>query len=168
MPRPSSSSTKPTRSRRRPEALLASALLLLVSACSPQAPKGVDKAKLDEAVSDAIGDPASCLMIAERPGGKVVYRYNTATVCARQLPSCEGAGAPHGVKDLLDETVKDGQPRRLSCSTTADNSRGVSWVSGVLPQKRLAYAAVMEGTRTFPGMMMAERIEPRFKDLGLQ
>jgi hypothetical protein len=32
----------------------------------------------------------------------------------------------------------------------------------------LAYAAVMEGTRTFPGRMMADRLEPRFRDLGLQ
>src|SRR5438477_440635 len=83
--------------------------------------------------TDAIGDPATCLMIAERATGKVVYRYNTATICARQLPSCEGPVA-HGVKELLEETRKDGQPRRLSCSTTADQSRGVGWSSGVLPQ----------------------------------
>lgn len=168
---PSCSWMTPTRSRRRPSSAFGVALaglaLAALAACSPTAPKGFDKAKLDQAVSDAIGDPATCLMIAERPGGKVVYRYNTATVCARQLPSCEGPAA-HGVKDLLDETVKDGRARTLSCNTTADGSRGVSWASGVLPQKGLAYAAVMEGNRTFPGRMMADRIEPRFKDLGLQ
>ena len=159
------------RSRRRPEGLterlVLGLALLALAACSPQALKGVDKTKLDEAVSDAIGDPASCLMIAERASGKVVYRYNTATVCARQLPSCEGPAA-HAVKDLLDETLKDGQPRRLSCSTTADSSRGVGWASGVLPQKGLVYAAVMEGKRSFPGLMMADRLDGRFKDLGLQ
>lgn len=140
-------------------------------ACAPGAPKGVDKEKLDAAVSDAIGDPASCLLIAEKASGKVVYRYNTATVCARELPSCAAPGqgpATWQVKDLLAATVKDGQPRTRSCNTTADASRGVSWTSGVLPAKGLAYAAVMEGTRTFPGRMMADRIEPRFKDLGLQ
>jgi len=158
------------RSRRPPRALSGAILalpILALAACGPQAPKGVDKAKLDEAVSDAIGDAASCLIIAERATGKVVYRYNTATVCARQLPSCEGPAA-HAVKDLLDETLKDGQPRRLSCSTTADSSRGVGWASGVLPQKGLVYAAVMEGKRSFPGLMMADRLDGRFKDLGLQ
>lgn len=142
-----------------------------LAACAPGAPKGVDKEKLDAAVSDAIGDPASCLLIAEKAGGKVVYRYNTATVCARVLPSCLGPGqgpAAWQVNDLLAQTVKDGQARALSCNTTADASRGVSWAAGVLPAKGLAYAAVMEGTRTFPGRMMADRIEPRFKDLGLK
>ena len=138
-----------------------------LAACAPGAPKGVDKEKLDAAVSDAVGDPASCLLIAERPGGKIVYRYNTATVCARVLPSCQGPGTWQ-VKDLLAATVKDGRSRALSCNTTADASRGVSWAAGVLPAKGLAYAAVMEGTRTFPGRMMADRIEPRFKDLGLR
>lgn len=147
------------------------AALALVAAslagCAPTAPKGVDKDKLDAAVSDAIGDPASCLLIAERASGKVVYRYNTATVCVRQLPSCQGPTAWQ-VKDLLAATAKDGRSRALSCNTTADASRGVSWTSGVMPAKGLVYAAVMEGTRTFPGRMMADRIEPRFKDLGLQ
>ena len=169
MRRPWSCSTKATRSNRPPEAAVAVLALaaLALASCAPGAPKGVDKAKLDEAVSDAIGDPASCLLIAERATGKVVYRYNTATVCARQLPSCEGPTAWR-LKDLLAQTVKDGQPRALSCNTTADASRGVSWASGVLPQKGLVYAAVMEGNRGFPGRMMADRIEPRFKDLGLQ
>jgi hypothetical protein len=139
---------------------------LALAACSPGAPKGVDRAKLDEAVSEAIGDPASCLMIAEIGSGRIVYRYNTATVCDRALPSCEGPGL-RKVKDLAQMVAKDGQPRRLSCNTTADASRGVSWAAGPLPGKRYVYAAVMEGTRTFPGMMMAERIEPRLQDLGL-
>jgi hypothetical protein len=128
---------------------------------------GVSKDRLDQAVSDAIGDVATCVMMAEKASGKVVYRYNTATVCARQLPSCEGPGRMT-VKALLEATVKDGKPRQLSCSTTPDNSRGVAWASGLLPQSGIAYAAVMEGTRTFPGRMMADRLEPRLADLGLK
>lgn len=182
MRRPWSSWTKATRSRRPPDAFasrglpsrgllpgaLAAGLALLavaLAACSPTAPKGVKKDKLDAAVSDAIGDPASCLMLAEQASGKVVYRYNTATVCARSLPTCDAPGA-RTVKDLLMATVKDGRPRRLSCNTAADGSRGVSWASGVTA-KGYVYAAVMEGTRTFPGLMMADRIEPRLHDLGL-
>ncbi|MFC3069093.1 hypothetical protein [Phenylobacterium soli] len=170
------------RSRRRPdavsgavsgavsEAIFGAGLSLLalaaLAACSPTAPKGVKKDKLDAAVSDAIGDPASCLVIADKASGRVLYRYNTATVCARMLPACDSPGA-RTVKDLADVTAKDGQARRLSCNTAADGSRGVAWASGVLPRKGYVYAAVMEGTRTFPGLMMAERIEPRLKDLGL-
>lgn len=146
---------------------LALALVALgLAACSPGAPRGVDKGRLDEAVSDAIGDPNTCLLMAETASGRVVYRYNTATVCDRALPSCEGPDL-RKAKDLLDLTVKDGRARMLSCNTTADGSRGVSWASGVMPRKGLAYAAVMEGTRTFPGLMMVERLEPRFQDLGL-
>ncbi|THD78574.1 MAG: hypothetical protein E7812_11330 [Phenylobacterium sp.] len=148
-------------------AAAALALIALgLAACSPGAPKGVDKEKLDAAVSDAIGDPNTCMMIAEQASGRVVYRYNTATTCDRQLPACQGA-AQWKLKDLLAATVKDGQPRTLSCNTTADASRGVSWVSGPIAGKPLVYAAVMEGARTFPGRMMADRLEPRLKDVGL-
>jgi hypothetical protein len=37
----------------------------------------------------------------------------------------------------------------------------------VIPSRNLAWAAVMEGTRTFPGRMMTERLEPRLRALGL-
>jgi len=137
-----------------------------LAACSPGAPKGVDKDKLDDAVSAAIGDPATCVLIAEQASGKVVYRYNTATICARTLPSCDGPGS-RTVRDLLEATRKDGKPRRLSCYSSADASRGVGWASGPIPGKGLVYAAVMEGKRSFPGMMMADRLEGRFKDVGL-
>lgn len=146
---------------------LAVALVALgLTACAPTAPKGISKDRLDQAVSDAIGDPATCLEMAEQASGRIVYRYNTATVCARVLPSCEGAGR-RTVGDLLKATAKDGNPRAESCNTTPDGSRGVSWASGVIPQKGLVWAAVMEGTRTFPGRMMTSRLEPRFKDVGL-
>ena len=60
---------------------------LTLAACSPGAPKGVDKDTLDAAISRAIGDPASCLLIAEQASGKLVYRYNSHTACARAWPS---------------------------------------------------------------------------------
>lgn len=150
----------------RSGAALACLALLALCACSPGAPKGVSKERLDQAVSDAIGDPATCLEMADRGSGRIVYRYNTATVCARVLASCEGAGR-RTIGDLLQATAKDGKPREESCNTAPDGSRGVSWASGVIPGKDLAWAAVMEGARTFPGRMMTERLEPRFKDAGL-
>jgi hypothetical protein len=145
--------------------LIATAVTL-ACACAPTAPKGVDKDRLDEAVSSAIGDPASCLLIAEQASGQVVYRYNTHTACARPLPACDGPGT-RTVDQLLQLTIKDGQPRALSCNTEADASRGVGWSSGVIAGKGLVYAAMMEGNRAFPGRMMADRLSGAFKDVGL-
>lgn len=141
---------------------------LTLAACSPGAPKGVDKDTLDAAVSRAIGDPASCLLIAEQASGKLVYRYNTHTACARLLPACGGAaGATQTIDQLLAATRKDGLARTLSCSSTVDGSRGVGWASGPIPGKGLVYAAMMEGDRSFPGRMMADRLGHAFKDAGL-
>jgi hypothetical protein len=135
-------------------------------ACSPGLPKGVDKDRLDEGVSRAIGDPNTCLLIGRKADGQVLYRYNSHTACDRKLPACD-APVLRTVDDLLKATAKDGQARALSCNTTADASRGVGWASGVLPAKGLVYAAAMEGDRSFPGRMMAERLADAFKDAGL-
>lgn len=139
--------------------------LLVLGACSPGAPKGVDKETLDAAVSRAIGDPATCLLIAEQGSGKLVYRYNTHTACARTLPSC--TGGQQSLDQLLKATLKDGQARTLSCNSNVDASRGVGWASGPIPGKGLVYAAMMEGDRAFPGRMMAERLAKAFHDAGL-
>ena len=158
--------TMPTRSRRPPDRRWTAVLAALaLAACSPGAPEGTDKATLDDAVSRAIGDPNSCVLIADR-AGKVIYRYNTATTCDRELPSCE-AGGVRKLKDLLDQTVHDGRPRRLSCNTAADGSRGVSWASDEIPGRPLIYAAVMEGNRVFPGLMMADRLSRAWTRAGL-
>jgi hypothetical protein len=139
-----------------------------LAGCSPGAPKGVDKDVLDAAVSRAIGDPESCLLIAEQESGKLVYRYNTHSACDRPLPSCSSA-APgvQTIDDLLKATRKDGQAHALSCSSTADASRGVGWASGPIAGKGLVYAAMMEGERAFPGRMMADRLAVAFHDAGL-
>jgi hypothetical protein len=167
MPRPWSSWTTPTRSRRRPElrALLAGAALTL-AACSPSAPPGVDRDQLDEAVSRAVGDPNTCVLIAEAGSGRVLYRYNTATACAKAYPACDSSGARE-LKDLLEQTAKDRQARTLSCNTLADASRGVGWASGPIAGTALVYAAMMEGDRAFPGRMMADRLDSAFRRAGV-
>lgn len=144
----------------------AAALAASLAACAPGAPKGVDKDKLDDAVSRAIGDPASCLLIAEQATGKLVYRYNSHTACARSLPACDGPGG-RTIDQLLKQTLKDGQARQLSCNSAGDASRGVGWAAGPIAGKGLAYAAMMEGSRAFPGRMMAERLDNAFRDVGL-
>lgn len=160
-----------TATRSRPQLRVlarAGALLgaLALASCAPGAPPGVDRDELDAQVSKAIGDPASCLLIAKTGSNRVLYRYNTATACDRELPNCTAEGQPQGklkVKALLEATSKDGQPRTLSCSSTADRSRGVGWASGPIAGTDLVYAAMMEGDRSFPGRMMAERLEGAFR-----
>lgn len=148
-------------------ALLALGLgVLVLAGCGPQLPKGVDPDKLDEAVSEAIGGPQTCMLIGRRDTGQVVWRYNTHTVCARSLPACDRP-AVRTVADLLKATVKDGQARALSCNSTADGSRGVGWASGTIPGRDLAWAAVMEGEHALPGRIMTEEVEGALKDVGL-
>jgi hypothetical protein len=122
----------------------------------------VDREALDAAVSRAIGDPNSCLLIAEAGSGRTLYRYNTATACAREFPACEGPGT-RKVSDLLEATAKDRKARQLSCNTLADASRGVGWAAGPIAGTDLVYAAMMEGDRAFPGRMMADRLEGAFR-----
>jgi len=155
----------PRRTWRVAGALAAAALSL--GACAPTAPKGVEKQALDDAVERAIGDPSTCVLIAQAGKGKTVYRYNKGIICDRSWPSCEGAGGLRSVDDLLDATLKDGKPRTLSCFTNPDGSRGVGWASGTIPGKGLVYAAVMEGERALPGRMMAERLALAFRKVGL-
>src|SRR5678816_3254332 len=66
--------------------------VLALAACSPGGPPGVDRDELDAQVSKAIGDPASCLLIAKAGSGRVLYRYNAATTCDRELPACNAQG----------------------------------------------------------------------------
>jgi hypothetical protein len=152
-----------TRSRRPLEAFAgAAALALSLVACSPSAPPGVDQDQLDAEVSRAIGDPATCLLIGKAGSGKLLYRYNTATTCDRVLDACKG-GARMKLADLLVATAKDRAPRQTSCNTTPDGSKGVGWASGPIAGTDLVYAAVMEGDRTFPGRMMADRLDGAFR-----
>jgi hypothetical protein len=141
-------------------------LALTLAACGPSLPKGVKADKLDQWVSDQIGDPNTCVLIGRQGSGDVVWRYNTHTACARTFPACDAPGA-QSVNDLLKATAKDGRARTLSCNTTADASRGVGWASGALPRHGFVYAAVMEGQNALPGRIMAEKLDGVFKDAGL-
>jgi hypothetical protein len=138
---------------------------LSLAACGPRLPKGVDGDKLTEAVSDAIGDPNTCMLIARQDTGQVVWRYNTHTTCARALPACD-APKTRTVDDLLKATARDGRARELSCNSSPDGSRGVGWSSGVIEGKGLVYAAVMEGNRALPGRIMSDKIEGALQDAG--
>ena len=145
-------------------------ILILAAAlcgCAPKAPKGVSKEKLDDAVGAAVGDPATCVLIAERASGKVVYQFNNHIACGRQLPACDGR-TTQTVRQVLKATLADGQPRLASCTWPNDTSKGISWASGPIPGRDLAYAALMEGQRALPGRRMAERLDDAFKATGVE
>lgn len=142
-------------------------LVLLAAGCGPQAPKGVSKSALDAAVSAVIGGPGTCVLIGEAGSGDVVYRYNSHTVCGRLLPSCQG-GPNLTVEDVLTQTAKGAAPRAVSCPTTPDGSRGVGWSAGPIEGQPLVYAAAMEGDKSLPGRVVADRLAGAFRKAGLQ
>lgn len=117
---------------------------------------------LDAAISRVVGDPSTCVLIAEAGSGRRYYRYNSATACAREFEACDQPGTRR-LDDLLKAVAKDRQPRRLSCNTLTDASRGVGWAAGPIAGTNLVYAAMMEGERAFPGRMMADRLEGAFR-----
>ncbi|MBJ7412842.1 MAG: hypothetical protein JHD15_21145, partial [Phenylobacterium sp.] len=49
----------------------------------------MDRDLLDAEVSKAVGDPNSCVLIAKAGSGRALYRYNTATACAREFAACD-------------------------------------------------------------------------------
>lgn len=142
----------------------------LLAACAPKAPAGVEQAVLDEAIATAIGDPTTCVLVAERDSGKVVYRYNSHVSCGRGYPVCRGAGA-RSTDELLKASLT-GETVMASCPTTADGSRSVGWAAGPVGEggegrTKYVYAAVMEGEKAVPGRVMAARLSKAFRKAGL-
>jgi hypothetical protein len=154
-----------TRARRTP-GLLCILSVLAIGACSPRLPEGVDPDRLTAAISDEVGDPNTCVLIAPSGSSKVAFRYNSRITCARPLPACSAPGQ-QTVGDLLKAVARDGAPRAASCASSPDGSRGVAWAAGPVQGRGLIYAAVMEGERAFPGRMVSERLARAFKDAGL-
>ena len=145
------------------------ALVLVLGACAPTPPSGrnLPKGALDDAIGAAIGDPATCVLLADRASRKVVYRYGEAYVCARTLPACDRPGMMT-VEDALEHAERPGG-RAASCASNPEASRGVAWASGRVESARrdLIYSAVMEGDRTRPGREIAVRLRDALAKAGL-
>lgn len=143
---------------------------VILTACSPKLPEGVDAAALDEAVARAVGSPSTCVVVEKRDGG-VVYRYGTHTTCARSLPACDAPGVTT-IQTQLD-AARTGKVRTASCDTAADASRGVAWASGPLPvltgksDRRMVYAVFMESGDALSGLETKRRLEAAFERVGL-
>lgn len=137
-------------------------VLALLAACD-QTPKGTEVNRLDAAVSDAVGDPNTCVLLVEKGSGKVVYRYGSHANCSRALPSCQGDATL--TADALGALAANGEVRTISCDSGPNGENRVAWAAGPAPKSSgakhgdLAYAALMEGPGVLPGREIAIRLE---------
>jgi hypothetical protein len=159
------SPTPPRMGTRRARILFAAALLL--AACGPKSGQGLHTNQLDTQIAGAIGDPTTCVLLADAKTGQVVYRYGDDFNCVRALPACDSAGT----LDAHAALRFAGQPggRMASCPSLPDGSRTVGWAEGrVQSAKRdLIFSAVMEGQRALPGHEMNARLFDAFQKAGL-
>ncbi len=123
---------------------------------------------LDQAIAPAIGDPSTCVLIAERGTNKVLYQYGQIFNCVRGLPACDRPGVLTA-RQALPLATAVAQGRETSCASTPDGSRMVGWaegpVNGHMPN--LVYSAVMEGQQALPGHEIATRLADAFQTAGL-
>ena len=145
-------------------AALATAAL---AACTPPSGQGLPKGQLDTLIGQAIGDPSTCVLLADRATGKVVYQYGDDANCARPLPECDASGVMNARAALQLASQPGG--RMQSCASTADGSRTVGWAEArVQSAKRdLVYSAVMEGANALPGHEINARLYDAFAKAGL-
>jgi hypothetical protein len=155
-------------SGRRSLVVLMLAGALSLAACSGHGSgNGLPVDALNHAIGVRIGDPSTCVLIAERATGKVVYRYGQSFNCIRGLPACDRPGTMSATQALGLASTPDG--RGASCPTVADGSRMVGWAEGRATSKSrdLIYSAVMEGQHAMPGHEISARLDDGFQQAGL-
>ena len=118
----------------KPSRVLAVAVLMMLAACAPKGPEGVDPDILAQAVGQSVGDPGTCVVLAERETGNIVWKSAKSYVCARTLPSCV-TSAERSVEDLAKEAAKGGV-LMTGCSN-------VTWAAGPTRRENLVFAAVL-------------------------
>jgi len=136
--------------------------------CSkPPSARGLPTAALHEAIAHAVGDPSTCVLLADQTTRKVVYRYGEAFNCVRGLPACDRPGSLTATDALSLAAAPGG--RAVSCPSNTDGSRLVGWAEGrANSQTRdLIYSATMEGENAFPGHELAARLDGAFAQAGL-
>lgn len=123
---------------------------------------------LEAAIGQAIGDPTTCVLLADPATGKTLYRYGQLFNCQRGLAACDRPGTLSAQAALALADTPDG--RRASCPSVADGSRSVGWAQGRITggKRPLLYSAVIEGERALPGQEIAARLEGAFRKTGLQ
>jgi hypothetical protein len=155
-------------------ALASIAIAGLLAACSPHgsgggaaSSGGLPSGQLDNQIATAIGDPTTCVLLADAASGKVLYRYGDDFNCARGLPACDAPGLINA-KSALQFASRPGG-RFASCNSLPDGSRTVGWAEGPVQSTKhsLIYSAVIEGQRALPGREINARLYDAFSKAGL-
>ena len=152
-------------------ALAITTTCLALAACQPPAPKGIDPERLQGAVSDAIGDPNTCVLIVEKGTGAVVWRFGDYTTCAISRPACSTPDTL--TTDDLAKLAAKGDVRTTSCDAFGEAGDRVGWASGPITPSAgaqygdLAYAANMQGPSVLPGREIKVRLEAAFRKAGM-
>lgn len=149
-------------------ALACFSILAALSACSrPIAGPRLPAAALDHAIGNVIGDPSTCVLLADPATGKTLYTYGAGFNCVRGLPICDRPGTMSATQALALAAAPGG--RGASCNSTIDGSRSVGWAEGRLSTSRgmLSYSVVMEGQTALPGHEIAARLEGALRHAGL-
>ena len=143
------------------------AIFAILAGCTQAKGPGLPADPLDQAIGGAIGDPTTCVIIADRATHKAVYTYGENSNCARALPACDRPGLSSAKAALTFADTADG--RGASCPTAADGSRSVGWAEGRIVSMRgnWIYSAVMEGETALPGQEMSARLTQAFHNAGL-
>jgi hypothetical protein len=153
----------------RTSAPLALAVAVALAGCS--APSGggagLPEDRLEKAIGAAVGSPETCVLLADRATGHVVYRYGQLFNCQRGLPACDRKGAM-SANDALALAATPGG-RGASCPSNDDGSRMVGWAEGRVSSRTrdLVYSAVMEGQSALPGHEIAARLDSALQQAGL-
>ena len=137
---------------------------LSLAACAPAGPK-LPAAALDQAIGEAIGDPTTCVIIADRSTGRTLYSYNAGFDCTRGMPACDRPGYLSAKQAMVFAPAG----RAASCNSNPDGSRTVGWAEGRITSTKgdFIYSAVMEGDRALPGHEMAARLTDAFSNAGM-
>lgn len=141
--------------------LKAAAILVcgvVLASCAPKPPSGVNEEALWNALGDAVGDPNTCVVLAEAKTGKVIWKYQALNECGRALPACSTAGNRTAI-DLAKMVAGNG-------GSVAEGCSNVSWAAGPTPRNGVVYSAVMQGGRALPGMVIADKLDNVFKSTG--
>jgi hypothetical protein len=147
---------------------------LVAAGCSKLAAVGgggaasrLPTAALDQAIAQGIGDPTTCVILADAVTGEVLYHYGEDFNCVRGLPACDRPGYLTARQALKLAATPGG--RETSCNSIPDGSRTVGWAEGTTfhGKRRLIYSAVMEGQMALPGHEMAARLADTFATAGL-
>lgn len=150
----------------RAAAILALSAALALAACAKTG-SNLPSDALDLQIGRAIGDPTTCVIIADRSSHKVLYSYGQKFNCLRGMPACDRPGYLNAQQALSLADTTEG--RGASCPSNPDASRMVGWAEGrVNSSKRdLIFSAVMEGDRALPGQEMLARLGDAFSAAGL-